>query len=202
VILAHVANEMASAEAGLMLREAWGSCEGTLVVVEPGTPAGFERVEALRRALLAAGAHPVAPCPHGATCPLAAAAEETRAALRRPPGRDAVPPGVIDWCHFVERVQRPEFQRRLKGAELGWEDAKFSFFAASRAPASDLPWARVLRHPVHGKGHVELDLCAREGRRRLVVGRRAATWKAARKLDWGDAIAEPPSLDDPPRGEP
>lgn len=177
VVLGHVAGEMASGDAGLLLREAWGACDGVLVVVEPGTPAGFARIEAMRRALLAQGGHPVAPCPHGAACPLA--------------GGEALEPP--DWCHFAERVQRPEFQRKLKGAELSWEDAKFSFFAAARRPSAALPWARVLRHPSHGKGHVDLDLCAREGRRKAVIGRSSPDWKAARKLEWGSALEAPAS---------
>ena len=180
VVLAHVAGEMASGDAGLLLREAWGACDGVLVVVEPGTPAGFARVAAMRRSLLAQGGHAVAPCPHGLACPLA--------------GGEALEPP--DWCHFVERVQRPEFQRRLKGADLGWEDAKFSFFAAARFPSPALPEARVLRHPQHGKGHVDLDLCAREGRERRVVGRSAPAWKIARKLEWGSALEAGAAPDD------
>lgn len=173
VVVAHVLGEMASGDAGFVLREAWAACRGVLVVVEPGTPKGFGRIEALRRSILAQGACLLAPCPHAGACPLAG-------------GDVAVPP---DWCHFVERAQRPGFQRRLKGAELAWEDSKFSFFAAARFPPEPSPWARVLRHPQHGKGHAELDLCTREGRERRIVGRRAgAGWKLARKLEWGSAV--------------
>jgi ribosomal protein RSM22 (predicted rRNA methylase) len=178
VVIGLVANEMASGEAGMLLREAWGACDGVLAIVEPGTPSGFGRVEAMRRALLAQGAHALAPCPHGRACPLAG-------------GDELEPP---DWCHFAERTQRPEFQRRLKGAELGWEDAKLSFFCGARFdPGDRLPWARVLRHPLHGKGHVELDLCSREGRLARTIGRSSPDWKLARKLDWGDAWESPPS---------
>src|SRR5450432_2063904 len=42
----------------------WSKTRDTLLVVEPGTPAGYQRVLALRRQLIAAGAHVAAPCPH------------------------------------------------------------------------------------------------------------------------------------------
>lgn len=173
VVLAHVAGELAGGDAGFVVREAWAACDGVLVIVEPGTPQGFARVEALRRSLLAQGARVLAPCPHEQACPLAG-------------GEKLEPP---DWCHFAERSQRPAYQRRMKGADLSWEDAKFAFVAVSRFPPVASPWARVLRHPRHGKGHVELDLCAQDGRRPAVVGRSAgAAWKSARKLEWGSAV--------------
>lgn len=175
VVAAHVVGELETGDAGWLVREAWRACSGALAIVEPGTPAGFGRIEPARRALLASGARMLAPCPHHDACPLAG-------------GELAEPP---DWCHFAERSQRPAFQKRMKGAELGWEDAKFAFVAVARFESSGLPWARVLRHPVHGKGHVELDLCAREGRERRTIGRSAPQWKLARKLEWGSALEEP-----------
>lgn len=186
VVLAHVAGELASGDAGYVAREAWAACDGVMVVVEPGTPQGFARVEALRRSLLAQGARILAPCPHEGACPLSG-------------GERLEPP---DWCHFAERAQRPGFQKRMKGAELSWEDAKFAFVAVARFPSVASPWARVLRHPLHGKGHADLDLCARDGRRPVVVGRSAgAGWKLARKLEWGSAVEAAGDLGLPERPE-
>jgi ribosomal protein RSM22 (predicted rRNA methylase) len=81
-----------------------GAGAAAVVVVEPGTPAGYGRVLAAREVLLAAGLRIVAPCPHSAQCP-----------VREP-----------DWCHFAIRVNRSALHRRAKGATLGHEDEKFS----------------------------------------------------------------------------
>ena len=56
----------------------------TLLIIEPGTPAGYARMIALRSQLIASGAHVAAPCPHQAPCPLA----------------------TPDWCHFAQRLPR------------------------------------------------------------------------------------------------
>jgi len=178
VTLAHVLSEMPSGEAGLVLRSAWESCDGVLVVVEPGTPSGFAVVETARTQLVALGARILAPCPHGRDCPLHGGE------LLEPP----------DWCHFAQRTQRPEFQRRLKHASLPWEDAKFSFVAAARFESAAPPWSRVLRHPTKGHGHVELDLCSAEGRLLRKVAHSHAGWKLARKLEWGEAVEKPEDL--------
>ena len=74
----------------------WAKTRDTLLVVEPGTPAGYARIIALREQLIAAGAHVAAPCPHDGKCPLAAP----------------------DWCHFTQRLPRSRAHKQVKGAEL------------------------------------------------------------------------------------
>src|SRR4029079_12505613 len=92
---------------------AWALASGVLLVVEPGTVPSFDVVRTARDRLLVAGARTLAPCAHDLTCPL-----------------------VNDWCHFPQRVVRPEFQRRARGAPSQWEDSKFAYAAMARfAPA-------------------------------------------------------------------
>ena len=144
---------------------AWDVTTGALVIVEPGTPAGTARVLAAREQLLARGAAVAAPCPHGADCPLPA----------------------DDWCHFGARLNRSAVQRRLKEASLGYEDEKYAYVALMRE-AADPCAARVLRRPRVEKGHVTLHLCERDGLRTSVVARRdRESFRAARKVGWGDA---------------
>lgn len=167
VTLAYVLDELPPASIGRVARQLWQMTGDMLVVVEPGTPAGWRRILEVREVLIAAGAHLAAPCPHQADCPLA-------------------PP---DWCHFSRRVARSRLHRLAKNAEVPWEDEKYIFIAASRAPIT-APAARVLSPPQGGGGTVRLKLCQRDGTvaERLVSKREGAAFKTARRLDWGDAM--------------
>jgi ribosomal protein RSM22 (predicted rRNA methylase) len=141
----------------------------TIVLVEPGTPAGYRRILAARAAVLAAGGHTIAPCPHDLPCPLPA----------------------DDWCHFAARLPRSRLHRRAKGGELGWEDEKLSYAALSREPVAPAA-ARIIRPPQPRSGHVRLVTSDRDGavRERTVSRKQGDAYRAARKASWGDAIEE------------
>jgi ribosomal protein RSM22 (predicted rRNA methylase) len=144
----------------------WAKTRDTLLVVEPGTPAGYARIIAVRAQLIAAGAHVAAPCPHDGRCPLAAP----------------------DWCHFSQRLPRSQAHRQLKSAELAYEDERFAYVALTRVPASRRP-ARVLAQPVVSKVEVTAKLCTPEGLAITKVPRRAkADYARARRWRWGDAV--------------
>ncbi len=151
---------------GRVTDQLWALTSDTLVIVEPGTPAGWQRILQVRERLLAAGAFLVAPCPHQADCPIVAP----------------------DWCHFSRRVARSRLHRLAKNAEVPWEDEKYIFIAASRTPGES-PAARVLAPPQTASGTVRLKLCRQDGSaaERLVSKREGAAFKTARRLDWGNA---------------
>lgn len=93
-----------------------------------------------------------------------------------------------DWCHFAQRLGRTRGHRAAKGAELGYEDEKYSYIAVTREPSVPIA-ARVLRHPVVRPGRIELALCTPTGLRSALVTRSAgARWRTARDLHWGDAV--------------
>jgi len=151
-----------------------------VVLVEPGTPDGHHRILAARERLLAAGYLLAAPCPHRLACPLAAAG---------------------DWCHFAARLPRSAVHRRAKGAELGYEDEKFSYVAAVRPdplgpePASPvLPAGRIVRRPQQRKGLVTLEVCWRDGTAGpdRIGKSTGAAYRAARKSFWGARFDHPP----------
>lgn len=173
VVSAYTQGELSPAGCTRLVQAAWAATRRLLVLVEPGTPAGFARLAASRVALIAAGAHVVAPCPHEAPCPVFEAA-----------GRD--------WCHFSVRLPRTRRHRQLKGGTLGYEDEKFACLVVARDATVERASARVLRHPRVEKGKVGLDLCAPDGVHRVVVTRRDEAWRAARKVAWGDAWAVAP----------
>jgi ribosomal protein RSM22 (predicted rRNA methylase) len=150
----------------------WARTSDTLLVVEPGTPAGYARIIALRAQLIAQGAHVTAPCPHDGECPLIAP----------------------DWCHFTQRLPRSQAHRQLKGAELAFEDEKFAYVALTRAAVAQRP-SRVLAQPVVGKVEVTAKLCTPGGVVVAKVPRRLkADYARARRWRWGDAVMEEPTL--------
>jgi ribosomal protein RSM22 (predicted rRNA methylase) len=169
VMLSYVLDELPPATLGPLIDRLWASAGDTLVVVEPGTPAGWSRILLVRERLIAAGAHLVAPCPHALACPLAAP----------------------DWCHFSRRVARSRMHRRIKSAEVPWEDEKFVYVAASRHPP--LPVAARVIAPVHVRGGtVSLKLCERTGvaSQNMLSKRDGARFREARRLAWGDCVED------------
>src|SRR5262249_25484745 len=70
VTLVYVLNELAPGVWKSSLEQLWRLTADTLVIVEPGTPAGWWRILAARRQLIESGAHVIAPCPHAHDCPL------------------------------------------------------------------------------------------------------------------------------------
>ena len=143
----------------------WQAARVALVLIEPGTPRGFALIRKIRTNLLASGAHMVAPCPVETACPLS----------------------DPDWCHFAARVERSSLHRRVKGGELGHEDEKFSYIALARQPV-ELPAARIIRHPQHRPGLIEIATCTPEGLRQERIAKRDRDrFRAARKASWGEA---------------
>jgi ribosomal protein RSM22 (predicted rRNA methylase) len=168
VTLAYVLDELAPAAITKLIDRLWAATGDTLMVVEPGTPAGWRRILDARAQLVAAGAHLLAPCPHHAPCPLAAP----------------------DWCHFSRRVARSRLHRLSKDADVPWEDEKFIYLAASRHPPAQASAARVLAPPRTGSGKVTLKLCRPDKSlaERMLTKRDGETFRAARRVDWGDTI--------------
>ncbi|RWK02114.1 MAG: methyltransferase type 11 [Mesorhizobium sp.] len=169
VSAAYVLDEIAPASLPKLVDRLWRFTSDTLLIVEPGTPAGWQRILAARTQLVEAAAHVSAPCPHDAPCPL-------------------MPP---DWCHFSRRVARSRLHRLAKEADVPWEDEKFIYLAASRHP-SPARAARVIAPPKGGSGKVVLKLCRPDGSagERLFSKRDGELFRAARRADWGDRLAE------------
>jgi ribosomal protein RSM22 (predicted rRNA methylase) len=167
VCLSYVLGELPPEGRSGLVERLWRMTAELLVIVEPGTPAGWRRILSVRDRLIALGAHLVAPCPHALECPLAAP----------------------DWCHFSARVARSRVHRLAKAGEAPWEDEKYIYVAAARQPASSIV-SRVLAPPRAAPGRVSLKLCEPDGKAdmRLVTRREGHAYKRARRLDWGDAV--------------
>jgi ribosomal protein RSM22 (predicted rRNA methylase) len=168
VVASYMIGEMDEAEQRALAGLMWAKTRDTLLVVEPGTPSGYARIIALRQQLIADGAHVAAPCPHDGRCPLVAP----------------------DWCHFTQRLPRSRAHKQIKGAELPFEDEKFSYVALSRsAPAHRAP--RILAPPDVTKGAVVTKLCTANGLAFATTPRRdKRAYGEARKRRWGQTAAD------------
>lgn len=168
VTLAYVLDELSEAQRDRLVDRLWELTAGMLVIVEPGTPAGWRRILTARSRLIALGAHVAAPCPHAARCP-----------IREP-----------DWCHFAQRVARSRLHRQAKRGDVPYEDEKFAYVAVTRERPAARPSARVLSPPRAGSGKVALKLCQPDGTaaERLVTRREGTVFREARGLGWGDAL--------------
>jgi len=168
VMASYMIGEISDAERKMLADLMWAKTRDTLLIVEPGTPAGYARIIALREQLIASGAHVAAPCPHDGKCPLTAP----------------------DWCHFTQRLPRSRAHKQIKGAELPYEDEKFSYVALTRVPVARHP-ARVLTQPDITKAELRAKLCTPGGVAIATVPRRAkADYARARRWRWGAAVKE------------
>jgi ribosomal protein RSM22 (predicted rRNA methylase) len=168
VVASYVLAEIPAAAQAPLVERLWAACEGVLALVEPGTPAGFERLRAARTRLVEQGAAILAPCPHDGDCPI-------------------VSP---DWCHFVQRLPRSRDHRLAKGADAPFEDEKFAYVLAARPTvAAEARTPRILAPPRAAKPGISLKLCTPDGVETAFVARRdKATHAVARRLGWGDAF--------------
>lgn len=167
VILSYTLAEMSAAQIAGLISLAWSRCDGALVIVEPGTPQGYQRILQARALLLDQNAKILAPCPHQLPCPLTAP----------------------DWCHFAQRVPRSRDHRIVKSSTLAYEDEKFSYLIVVRERLFEPAQAdRILAWPEIDRGQAILKLCRRDGGCELVkiAKRDAAEFKRAKKSEWGD----------------
>lgn len=166
VIASYIIGELGEADQRKLTEAMWTKARHALVVIEPGTPAGYARILALRQQLIAQGAFVAAPCPHERTCPLTAP----------------------DWCHFSQRLPRSQAHRQIKGAEVPFEDERFIYVALTRAPPARRA-SRVLAPPDVGKAEITAKLCTDAGVELAKVPRRdKAAYASARRWRWGDAV--------------
>lgn len=159
-ILSYVLNELSDPHS--LIQRCWEAVP-LLILVEPGTPKGFQLIRKIRQQLIDLKAHLIAPCPHASACPIQGS----------------------DWCHFSARVERTRLHRLLKDGSLGYEDEKFSYLIAAKTPAQPFG-SRIIRHPQKQSGHVCLTLCTGKIEEKTVARSDKAFYRKARDAEWGD----------------
>lgn len=168
VMASYVLTEISPDSMRGVLGRLWSLANRLLVIVEPGTPAGFKRILDCRDALLAVGAQIIAPCSHDGLCPLS---DSDR------------------WCHFSARLPRSRDHLLTKSAQVPFEDEKFSYLVAGKGFADIARGRRILATPRVTKGNVSLTLCAPQSAEDYVIPRgEKDAYKAAKRLDWGDTL--------------
>lgn len=161
VVASYVLNEMNGSDRNALLTRLWEVTQKVLIIIEPGTRAGFESLKAMREHLLLQGAHLVAPCPHSERCP-------------------------SDWCHFSARIERTSLHRKIKDATLNYEDEKFCYLIFSKKKIESCQ-ARVIRHPYKGSGFIKLQLCSKNGiEEKTLTKKNKQNYLSAKKIEWGD----------------
>ena len=166
VLMSYSLGEMDEPEK--VLKAAWMATNKFLVIIEPGTPAGYEQIMKIRDILLAQGGFMVAPCPHSLKCPMQGG----------------------DWCHFPARVERNWLHRFLKSGTMSFEDEKYSYIIMSKTEVP-LPQARIVGPINFKKGQVIMPLCTSEGNieTTIVTQRTKELYKQCRKKVWGDKLS-------------
>lgn len=166
ITLSYVIGELAEDTLQILISQIWQAASQTVVIIEPGTPDGYQKILAARRYLIDVGANIVAPCPHALACPMADG----------------------DWCHFSQRLERSSLHREIKAVSLGYEDEKYSYIIGSKLPS--IPYlGRILRHPQKRSGHTSFTLCTSEGIKQRIISRREKEiYKQSKKLEWGDSL--------------
>jgi ribosomal protein RSM22 (predicted rRNA methylase) len=164
VVASYTLGELSPAHRLRVVDRVWQAARLALVLIEPGSPAGFAVVREIRDHLLAKGACMAAPCPAEGPCPILAP----------------------DWCHFAARLERTSLLRRMKHAALGYEDEKFSYVILAKAEVTRAA-ARIIRRPEHRPGLIQLTLCRGDAIRAEGVTRRnSSAFRSARHAEWGE----------------
>lgn len=166
VILSYVVGELSEEEYTQALQAGWRAAKKCMIIIEPGTPRGYELILKARSFFLESNGYLLAPCPHANRCPMLA---------------------TPHWCHFKVRVERSSEHRKTKEASLGYEDEKYSYMAATKEPMP-LPSARIVGHPQVHSGHLSLTLCTDDSiKERTYSKKQGDLYRLAKKAEWGDA---------------
>ena len=166
VVTSYMINELPEKEKEIVIRKLWNATNKLLIIIEPGTPAGFDNILKIRKELLKKGGYIVSPCCNQGECKISKG----------------------DWCAFYARVFRSSIHKQAKKGELGYEDEKFSYIAFSKRPVK-IDGDRILRHPQIYKGYVNVKLCTKDGIQEKKYSKKDGDiYKRVRKVGAGEKI--------------
>lgn len=190
VIASYIFGEVKPKEQLSILDNAIRVARDYFLLILPGTPRDFEILRTLRSHIINLAKdneYPLritAPCPHAFACPMRV---------------------KTDWCHFSVRLPRSAWHRRLKDADLSYEDEKYSYLLVAKdekppimMDQKEIYQGRIVKNPQHRSGHGHLDICTSQGTlSRMNYSRsKSANYKYLKSLQWGDEIFDSHSSDE------
>lgn len=172
VIIANLLNELSASEVQHLLDEAYAACRGIMIVIEPGTPYGFEVVQKTAQNM------------------------STKAKLIAPYISGSFVESKEYWIHFSQRFIRPPFLRRLRqhmrDSELmasDFEEAKYSFVAFGSVPSTQAIWGRCIGPIKKQKGFLEVPILTQDQiLQAKVLKRHKPQYNFAKELRPGETI--------------
>ena len=170
-ILSYMINELSEQNRLKVIDKVLKCTNKVLLIVEPGTPEGFENIRKIRDYVFEKGYEIIAPCT-GFN------------------GRCDIPKD--DWCASSVRVQRTKIHKYLKDAEVGFEDEKFSYIAISTIKEKlelENCGRRILRHPKIQNGRIEVKTCLKgEIKEEVITKKNKEEFKVLKKKSNGDIL--------------
>ena len=166
VVTSYMLNEIKPENRKDVINKLINSSNHIILIIEPGTPAGFKNIKEVQKIAIENGLHMIAPCTFQGVCPLS---DE-------------------DWCHSIVRMERTKVHKVLKNADLPYEDEKFAYIAISKEKY-DNSGTRILRHPMIEKGKITLKVCHNGKIEDMIVTKKdKELFKMVKKKKCGDLI--------------
>ena len=169
VISSYMLNEFGEEQRLKAVQKLWNATNKLLLIIEPGTPESFKKMQKIREYIIDCGGNVIAPCVHNKKCELP----------------------EDDWCQFACRISRSKLHKILKGGDSPFEDEKFFYLAIAKNSEinDENTSSRVLRHPKIESGKITVKLCDENGiYEKMITKKEKELFKVVRKIASGDLL--------------
>jgi len=175
IIIANVFNELTDEEKDRLIEKISARSSGVIVLVESGTTVGNGIIQKVAQTI-STTQHLIAPYVNN----IFVANDEY-------------------WIHFSQRLQRPEFQRRIRQSmrdsvlmASDWEDAKYAFVAWGNIPEQKKIWGVCIGKIEKLKGFLVVPVLTAEGIvKARVLKRNKVVYNFAKNIRWGEVLETP-----------
>jgi ribosomal protein RSM22 (predicted rRNA methylase) len=177
IIIANVLNEMDKDGLEKTVNFVKNHCNGIIIIIEPGTPYGYEVITAAENKL------------HNPQLTLIA---------------PYIKNTFIDSSdvNFIQRIKRPDFQKRVRQTQRkkeldktkllppsDWEESKYYYIAYSKFKSELFPTKRLLDKPKQYKPFMEIKVLTKDGiKTEQILKRDKLNYRLAKKAKWGDVL--------------
>lgn len=174
VITSYMLNEIKEEKRISVVKKLLDITNKILIIIEPGTPEGFNNIRKMHEYAIENNIKIIAPCIGNFKCRLPS----------------------NDWCHTTVRIERNRIHKYLKDGDAPYEDEKFSYIVLSKiGEENDLNnlentnIKRVLRHPIVEKGKITLKTCHKGIIEEVSITKKQKDlFKIAKKVKCGETI--------------